>query len=148
MRKLIRCRLLLQRDEGSALVEMGISLVLLSTLLFCFMEVCLAAYSHDLISELACEGTRYAMFRGATCPNSTTPTCEVTASQVNTYVHAISLPNLGGGTITVDTTYPDGNENVGSRVKVQVSYSFPITMPFVPRNAIAMSAASTAYILQ
>jgi len=139
----------LRDDQGSAIIEMAVSLALLCTLLFCFMELCLAAYSHDLISELACEGALYAMVRGAACPNTTTPTCEVTAAQVNAYVEGIALPNLGGGTITVDTTYPAGNENVGSTVKVQVSYSFPITMPLVPKSsAISMSTYATAYIIQ
>jgi hypothetical protein len=116
--------------------------------LFCFVEVCLAVYSSDLISELACEGTRYAMLHGAACPTTASPTCEATASQVNAYVKAITLPNLGGGSISVDTSYPDGNEAVGSRVKVQVSYSFPITVPLVPKTALSLSTASTAYILQ
>jgi hypothetical protein len=112
------------------------------------MELCLAFYSYDLISECAREGTRYAMVRGATCPTAASPTCEATAAQVNTYVSSISLPNLGGGTMTVDTTYPDGNESVGSRVQVKVTYAFPIQMPFVPKKALSMTSTSVMYIVQ
>ena len=136
------------REEASALIEMALSLTALFTLIFCFMEACLAVYSVDLISELACEGTRYAMVRGAACPNTTSPTCEVTASQVNSYVSAISLPNLARGTITIATTYPDGNEAVGSRVQVKVTYVFPISMPFVPKASSTMSTTSQMYIIQ
>jgi hypothetical protein len=141
-------RALLVRDEASAVIEMALSLPILCTLLFCFMELCLAVYSIDLISELACEGTRYAMVRGAACPNTTSPTCEVSATQVNNYVSGIALPNLAAGTITVNTTYPDGNEAVGSRVRVQVTYVFPISMPFVPKASHTFSTTSQMYIIQ
>jgi len=141
-------RPLVVRDEASSVIEFAISLPLLCMFLFSFMEMCLAVYSHDLISELACEGTRYAMVRGASCPTTASPTCEVTAAQVNSYVSAITVPNLAGGAISVTTTYPDGNEAVGSRVNVKVSYTFPITMPFAPKTALDMSSASQTYIIQ
>ena len=137
-----------QRDQGSALLEFALGTVVLFSLVFCFIEVCLIAYTRDTISECAREGTRYAMVRGASCPNTASPTCEVSASQVNTYVSAIRLPNLAGGTMTVATTYPDGNEAVGSRVQVLVSYAFTIRVPLVPAHAINLSSTSKVYILQ
>lgn len=135
-------------EDGGAVIETAVTLPILLTLFFCFMELCLMFYSYDMISESAREGTRYAMYRGASCPTSTSPTCEVTATQVNTYVSGLGWPNVGGGTITVATTYPSGNEAVGSLVQVKVTYVFPIKMPFVPRNAITMASTSEAYILQ
>ncbi len=147
-RRLRWIRPLLARDEGSSLLELGISISLVCSFIFCFMEVCLAVYSQHLIAELAYEGTRYAMVHGASCPTTSNPTCEATASQVNSYVSAITIPNLAGGTITPNTTYPDGNEAVNSRVKVSITYVFPITMPFVPKGSIDLYASSTAYIVQ
>ena len=121
-------------ENGSSLIEMSLALPVLFTLMFCFMELCLAFYSRNMISECAREGTRYAMFRGASCPSAATPTCEATASQVNTYVSGIGWPNIAGGTMTVNTTYPGGSEAVGNAVKVQVTYVFPFHAPFVPRK--------------
>jgi Flp pilus assembly protein TadG len=135
-------------EEGSTLIEFALTFTVLLTLIFCVMELCLVFYSYDMISELAREGTRYAMVRGASCPTTASPTCEATASNVNSYVSGITLPNLGGGTITVATTYPDSNESVGSRVQVKVSYVFPIKMPFVPRTSINMASTSVMYIVQ
>jgi Flp pilus assembly protein TadG len=146
-RKLSHLRLV-PRCEGGAVIETAVTLPVLFTLFFCFMEMCLMFYSYDMISESAREGTRYAMYRGATCPTSSNPTCEVTAAQVNTYVSGLGWPNLGAGTMTVATTYPSGNEAVGSLVQVKITYVFAIKMPFVPRNAISMSSTSEAYILQ
>jgi len=137
-----------QAEGGATLVEFAFSLPLLFTFLFCFMQLCVAFYSYQLISECAREGSRYAMVRGASCPNSTTPTCEVTAAAVNTYVSGLRYPNIGGGIITVSTTYPSGSEAVGSLVKVKVTYVLSITMPFVPKNSLTMASTSQAYIVQ
>jgi Flp pilus assembly protein TadG len=138
----------LRREQGGTALEMAVTLPVLLAMIFCFMEICLAFYSRDMISEAAREGTRYAMFHGASCPNSTNPTCEATAAQVNSYVTGLGWPNLAGGTMTVATTYPNGNEAVGSLVQVKMTYVFPITMAFVPKNSLTMSSTSEAYILQ
>ena len=143
-----RRRQRVEGEEGSALVEFAVTLPVLFTLIFCFMEMCLAFYTHQMISEAAREGTRYAMFHGASCPNSTSPTCEATAAQVNAAVSGMGWPDVAGGTLTVATTYPDGNEAVGSRVQVKVTYVFPISMPFVPKNSLTMTSTSLTYILQ
>ena len=136
-------------DDGQSLVEFAISSTVLLTFIFCMAEATLAYYSYDMISECAREGTRYAMVRGSSCTTSSSSSCEVGASQVNTYVNGLGWPNLGGGTMTVNTTYPDGNENPQtSRVKVAIQYVFPIEVPFVPRNSITMNASSVAYIIQ
>jgi len=141
-----RCRT--RAEEGSSLVEFVVALPVLFALIFCFMEICLAFYTYEAISESARDGARYAMVRGASCPTTSNPTCEVTASQVNAYVSGLGWPNLGGGTVTPATTYPDGNENVGSHVQVTVSYTFNITMPLVPAKAITLSSTSKTTILQ
>jgi Flp pilus assembly protein TadG len=141
------------------LVEFSISLALLCLLIFCFMEICLLFYTHNLIAELARQGTRYASVHGASCPTSANPTCKATASQVNSYVSSITLPNLGGGTVTVATGYASagsgsftstGCESAGCSVKVTVSYVFPIVMPFVPKGSpnISMTSTSVAVIQQ
>ena len=130
------------------MVEFAVTLPVLFTLIFCFMEMCLAFYTHNMISELAREGTRYAMVRGSSCLTSASSSCQATASQVNTFVSAVGFPNLGGGTITPVTTYPDGNAAIGSRVQISITYVFPITMPFVPTNSISMSSTSVATIIQ
>jgi len=135
-------------EDGNALVEFAVTLPLLMALIFCFMEMCLAYYTYDMISEAARDGTRYAMVHGAACPNTTTPTCEATAAQVNTFVSGLGWPDVAGGTMTVATTYPNGNESVGSTVQVKVTYVFPITMPFVPANSLTMTSKSLATIVQ
>ena len=139
---------LLKEENGGALIDTAVTLPILLSVFFCFIELCLAFYSKDMISERAREGTRYAMYHGSSCPSSSNPTCELTASQINSYVSGLAWPNLGGGTITVSTTYPSGNEAPGSSVEVTVTYIFPIALPFVPSNTLSFSSTSEMKILQ
>jgi Flp pilus assembly protein TadG len=135
-------------EDGSALIEFALTLPTLCGLLFCFLELCLLFYSYDMISESAREGTRYAIVRGASCQTTAGASCETTAAQVNTYVSNLGWPNLAGGTMVVDTTYPKGSDAVGNPVQIKVTYTFRITMHFVPTNSISLSSTSVMYILQ
>jgi len=139
----------LGRDvAGQSLVETAVSLSILMTFVFVFIEVCLAFYSYGLISELAREGTRYASVHGSTCLTASSASCTANASSVNSYVTHLGYPNLAGGAMTVNTTFPSGNATPGSQVTVSIIYTFPITLALVPHNAITLSTSSTANILQ
>jgi Flp pilus assembly protein TadG len=142
-------------DEGSSLIEFAVTLPVLFALIFCFMEMCMLMYTYEMISNSARQGTRYAMVRGASCPTSTNPTCEVTATEVNTYVSALGWPNIGGGTVTPSTCYvvsgacsASNSEAVGNQVQVTVTYAFKVWMPFVPKQTINLSSTAQATIIQ
>jgi Flp pilus assembly protein TadG len=135
-------------QEGQALVEFALTSCVIFGFVFCLIELCLAFYTHCVVSETAREATRYAMVRGATCVTASQASCTATTSSVNTYASGLGWPNLGNGTLNVATTFPDGNQNPGSRVKVRVTYVFPVTLVFVPQNSISMSSTSEMYILQ
>jgi Flp pilus assembly protein TadG len=136
-------------EEGSSLVEFALTMPILVTFFFGLIQVCLASYTHQVISETAREGTRYAMVRGSTCVTGNGSTsCTATTATVNSYAATNVWPNIGGGTLGINTTYPDGNENPGSRVQVNVSYLFPFKIPFIPPSTLTMSSTSVVYIVQ
>jgi Flp pilus assembly protein TadG len=135
-------------EEGSALVEFALTLPVLITCFFGLIEVSLAFYTHQLLSESAREGTRYAMVHGSTCTTGSGGACTVSAATVNSYVSGLSWPNIGGNPMTVNTTYPDGNESPGSRVQVTTTYNFPFRVPFIPPSTLTMSSTSVMYIIQ
>jgi Flp pilus assembly protein TadG len=145
---------LLRGEQGQSLVEFGVAASIMFAFMFGLMQVCLAFYSHEYISELAREGTRYAIVHGPDCITSSGSSCEVTAttgtgtySSVNSYVSAIGLPNLGSGPVTVSTTYPDG-EAENEPVVVKVTYAFPYHIPYVTPTTLTMSSTSEMYIIQ
>jgi Flp pilus assembly protein TadG len=135
-------------EEGGALVEFALTVPILLTFFFGLIEVSMALYMHQVLSECAREGTRYAMVRGSTCVNGSGTSCTTTAASVNSYVSGLTWPNIGGAPIIVSTTFPDGNESPGSRVQVYVTYAFPYRVPFIPPTTLNMSSTSVTYIVQ
>jgi Flp pilus assembly protein TadG len=135
-------------EEGSSLVEFAISIPVLLTFFFGLIQVCIATYTRGAISECAREGTRYAIVHGSSCQTAASASCTLTASAINTFVSSSPWPNLGGGAMTENTTYPDGNENPGSRVQVTVTYAFPFRVPWIPASTLTMSSTSVMYIVQ
>lgn len=136
------------RDEGQALIEAAIAVPVVTAFMFTMIELCLVFYSYCLTSELAREGSRYAIVHGASCLTASNASCTATASAVNTYVKSLGWPNVGGGIITPATTFPDGNQNPGNRAQVQVTYAFPVNLPFVPQSTLSLNSRSVMYIIQ
>lgn len=143
-----RNKQIVERVDGASLVEFAVSFSLFMTLIFVLMETCIAFYTYGMISDCAREATRWAIVRGSTCVTSASTSCTATTTTVSSHATGMGFPNPGGGTINATTTYPDGNEAPGSRVKVAISYTFPIRIPFVPQTSLALSTASEMYILQ
>jgi Flp pilus assembly protein TadG len=145
----------LERGEcGESLVSFALTVPILFGLIFGLMQLCMALYSHEYISELAREGARYAIVHGPDCLTSSGTSCMVTATSsagsfpsVNDYVLHSGLPNFSGGKVTVSTTYPNG-EAVNQPVLVKVTCAFPFQIPFVTSTTLAMSSSSEMYIIQ
>lgn len=135
-------------EHGQALVEAALTMPLILAFAFTMIELCLAFYSYCTISESAREASRYAVVHGATCKDANNASCTAPAASINTYATSIGWPNLGAGVMTANTTFPDGDQNPGSRVQVTVTYVFPINLPFVPPNSISMASTSLMYIVQ
>jgi Flp pilus assembly protein TadG len=138
------------RDEtGESMVGFALSASVLFTFIFGLTTMCLAFYTYQAISELAREGVRYAIVHGTTCETSSGSSCEVTSTQVNTYVQGIGIPNVGGGTMNVNTSYPDGGEVPNAdRVEVTVTYTFPWHIPFSGTQNLSLTSSSEMYIIQ
>jgi Flp pilus assembly protein TadG len=134
-------------ESGGSVVEFALTAPILLTIVFGLMEVCMASYCREMISEVAREGTRYAIVHGATCTTPNNASCTVSAATINSYVTNV-WPRMGGGTMNVNTTFPDGNQNPGSRVQVTVTYNFPLSIPWIPASTLTMSTASVMYIVQ
>jgi Flp pilus assembly protein TadG len=144
-----RKRGFLPGEEGAELVELALTAPILFGFVFGLMQVCLAFYSYEYISELAREGARYAAVHGPSCETSADVSCAVTAATVNAYVTGIADFNLGGGTIVVDTTYPGtGGELVNNPVVVKITYSFPYKIPYVKSTTLTMTSTSQMTIIQ
>ena len=139
---------LAQSESGGSQIEFVLSLTALMTFVLAVMEICMVFYTYGMISESAREATRYAIVRGSTCLTSSSTSCTASAATINTYATGRGFPNIGGGTPVATTTFPDGNQAPGSRVKVDIKYTVSIKVPFIPKNALQLDSSSEMYILQ
>jgi Flp pilus assembly protein TadG len=146
---------LAQSECGSSLIEFALSFSAFMAFVFTLMELCLAFYTYGMISESAREATRYAIVHGSTCHTSLNAACAADGPTVSAYAKAVGLPNVGGGTLNVTTTFladgatvPDGSNVPGHRVHVDITYVFPIRLPFVPRKSLSLDSSSEMVILQ
>ena len=118
-----------RNEQAQALVETALVLPLLLLLIVGLFDVGRAVWLSNTLATAVREGTRYGVVHGAlsgspTGPGSATYTPPDTDTAITAAVrnHAIGVPS----TLTVKSTWPDGNANRGSRIVVSASF------PFVP----------------
>ncbi len=128
-----------QRTRGNTMIEAAITMVLFFTLLFGIVGWGRAVWAYVWTSHSAREASRWASVRGSKSSGATSNTA------VTTFVKS-QTAGLDPTAVTVNATWPDGNEDPGSRVTVSVQYSVTQLVPFVP--AITVSSSSTMVIAQ
>ena len=141
-------RALLRGDRGEAAMTMVLSVPIMVCFIFGLMQVCVAYYSYERISEIAREGTRYAIVRGATCETYAGGSCTISASSLQTYVLGLGFPDLAGGTTSVVASFPDGDEAIGHHVRVVVTYVFPYKIPYSTAKSFTLTSTSQMTFIQ
>lgn len=138
-------------------MEMALSMIILLTLLFGLIELCLALYAYHYVSDAAREGSRYAIVHGSTCSVSGN-SCTVTSGQIQTYVQNLGYPGINPSNMTVTTTwgsypaggtcYAPGCNGPGDLVTVMAQYSFNLSIPFLKATALNLTSTSAMVISQ
>ena len=132
---------------GESILSTALTLPVLISFVFGLMQLCLAYYSIEMISETAREATRYAIVHGATCQTVSGASCTVGAAGLQTYATSLGWPNLAGGVMTAAVSFPDGDQAPGHRVQVRMTYVFTAKIPFENARPLSMSSSSQMYIL-
>jgi Flp pilus assembly protein TadG len=145
-----RMRRTLRAEAGSSIVEFAMASIILFTLVFGVIAICLALYSYNVTAEAAREATRYAIVRGSACTSFATA-CPATKTDIETYVRSLGFPGINPAPaslwVNTDCCWPTDN-NPGSTVQVTVNYTFPLVIPFVPSRMLTMSSTSAMVISQ
>jgi Flp pilus assembly protein TadG len=147
-------------EQGSALVELALSCSIVCGMLFGLILMCYALYAYDFVSEAAREGTRWAIVRGSTsCTNTPNLTnCNAATSDITNYVEGLGYPGIDStDKMTVTTTYwtPSGAACTTGTcnaplnfVQVEVTYAFPLNIPFLPSSTLNIHSTSRMAIAQ
>jgi hypothetical protein len=149
-------------EEGSAIMETAMSSFILFAFMFGVFEAGFAVYSYHFISEAAREGTRYAIVRGSlagplACAAPGPPTCIAQSADIQTYVTGLGFPGINPGNMTVTpvwSAFANGSScpaagpcnSPGNLITITVTYSFPLTVPFIPAHTYTMSSQSAMII--
>jgi Flp pilus assembly protein TadG len=144
-------------EQGAAVVEMALSMIVLLTLIFGLIEICLALYTFHYVSDAAREGSRYAIVHGSTCTVSGV-SCTMNSTGIQTYVRNLGYPGIQSSNMTVTTTwsaYPSGGtcfaagcNGPGDLATVQAQYAFTLTIPFIRSQSLNLTSTSSMVISQ
>jgi Flp pilus assembly protein TadG len=125
-------------QRGESLVEFALASSVLLLLILGTMQFGLAIWNYNTIASLAQDGARWAAVRGTNC---TSPCVKATSDNVRTYVRGRVL-GMSPASVSVDTTWPDGDNGVGNTVQVRVSYSFTHFSQILPRRLLSLGATA------
>jgi len=145
-----------KNEEGGSLVEFAIAGSLLFMMLFGIIEFSFAFYSFNFTAEAAKEAARYAAVRGGNSCSGTVhlSDCGITSTQLQTVVQNMGYPGINANSTTVSVAWPDtcsdtGAANCtepGSNVQVNVSYQFPLSVPFWKATTLTMHSTAEMVI--
>jgi Flp pilus assembly protein TadG len=125
------------QERGAQIVEFALVLPLFFALLFSVIEFSHAIWLYGSAAYGAREGTRFAMVRGSS----------VSTPATDTDVRARVRTIVGLRSATVITTWPDGNNDPGSRVQVSVAVPFTFVVPLFRLPALNLTSTSQMVIV-
>lgn len=137
----IKVRRSRKNDQGVALLEFGMVILVFFMFVFGVMDFGRALYTYHFVSNAACEATRYAIVRGAT---STDP---ATSTEITDYVKSMIPLGINPSDVTVSTTWSPDN-TPGSSVRVQVSDNYQFMTPIFSKYHMDLADASQMVISQ
>ena len=127
-------------SRGAVQIEFILSFLTIMFLIFGMWELIMVMHTMNVLSDAAKEGVRYAIVHGGggstNCsgPNPP-PECsspDTTATRVKAVVQDYAQYSLHDiSAITINVSYPDGNNTSPSRVRVVVAYAF---VPYTALN--------------
>lgn len=120
-------------DRGSELIEFAVASVVFFAIVFGTIEFGRAVWQHNMMSNLAQEGARWAAVHGS---SSASP---ATAAQLQTYVQSRSP----GITVTVTATPANPSAvNPGGTIAVQVNSSFSPVTTLIPQATLNLTSTA------
>ena len=125
-----------RRDRGTSLAEFAMVAILLFMTMLGAVDFGRIFWVLHIVSLGAKDGARWASLHGNESGSVATET------DVQDYVRARSF----GFNVTVNTTWPDGNNNPGNRVQVLVTQNVTPIVPFLRHTPLGLGSTSQMVI--
>jgi Flp pilus assembly protein TadG len=159
----------LRGEDGAAMVETAISASVLLMVLIGMTQVFMALYGYHYVAYAAREGTRWAMVRGSDCSTDslTMPYCGAAGTDIQSHIQGLGFAGIDSTLVTAKATWmmptaatptswtlcstdsPGANCNLpGNMVVVDVTYAYPLNIPFLNKQTVNMTSTSSMVITQ
>ena len=126
-----RMKFLRKNRTGQAQVEFLLSVLFVLIIVVGIVEMVFFMYTYTVLADAAKEGVRYAIVHGcdlnaATCSGTCSPACtDTTGTNVGNYAKNFLGASLHDtSAMTVSVSYPSGNSQPLSPVRVEISYPY------------------------
>jgi Flp pilus assembly protein TadG len=106
-------------QRGQSLLETALMFIVIFMVVFWVFELGWLMYTYSVLADAAYEGVRHAVVRGG---GDATGTQNTVKSFAATSLHNVSA-------MAVSVTFPDGNAQPPSRVRVTVTYTYVAFLP-------------------
>jgi Flp pilus assembly protein TadG len=131
-----------QPDSGQAMVEFVLIATAFFLLTFGIIEMGLAVYTYNTISEASREAVRYAAVHS---PTSANPATNAQIQQIA--INAANGVNLTSSNVAV--SWPaDQNLPTMDDAEVQITYSYGISIPFMSATTVQLTSTSRMLVSQ
>lgn len=139
----------LQAESGSSLVEFALIAAMFILVLLGVVDVGRLVLVYTTLAESARAGARYAIVHGqdqTVSPSGPGNPCTCTAIK-NVVKNFASAGALNTSNLTISVSYPDGTNSPGSRVTVNVAYTYdPLVRYYSSLLNVTMSSNSQGVI--
>lgn len=113
-------------SRGAVQIEFILSFLTIMFVIFGMWELIMVVHTMNVMSDAAKEGVRCAIVSGNGCPIPAG--CPYGTDKIKCRVWDYARFSLHDvSAITINPEYPDGNNDVGSRIRITVQYDF---MPY------------------
>jgi Flp pilus assembly protein TadG len=162
-------RKIVRNEDGSNLVEMGLSMIVFMPFFFAVIQFSYGLYVYNYVGEAAREATRWAAVRGSTCysdlGSSFCPSNGSSDTDIQSYVQGMGFPGMNKSSISVATNWYTASSGTprtwslcssgipacnkpGNQVQIAVSYPVPLPIPFWKSLTLTVKSTSQMVIVQ
>lgn len=138
-------------ERGASLVETTIVMGVVLAMIFAVIDFGRAMYTYAFVAQLAREGARWAIVRGAQCTQL--DHCNASSSDVQTYVQSLSEGATTASNIGATAQWPTcpagaaSTNSPGCTVQVKVTYPFKFMLPYMPGPNMQITMSSTSQMV-
>ncbi len=149
-------------EEGASPVEYALSATIFFTFVPGIMGSSIVAYSYLFVPNAAREASRYAIVRGdnfgTDCSSVGPAKCVVQPSDIGSYVKGLAFPGININNLNISSNWltstgvscgsGDSCKVPSNQKWVQVSYTYGLKMPLIPKQKFTLASSSQMVIAQ